>query len=143
MTTQIEPKKQHRIAAGAVAVLMLLMALSLWTIIPLAWLWIGSQVAATQFPSMGPYAIVLFGVIVSILFVAWLLGLLNEVYMNLTGTRSVAPIRMGWMKSLRDSEKAHLPPTVLEMTIVGSVVIAFICMMAWFLTIAGSPLPGG
>ncbi|MBK5232777.1 MAG: hypothetical protein JJE13_07320 [Thermoleophilia bacterium] len=143
MTTQIEPKKQHRIVAGFVAVVMLLAALSLWTIIPLAWLWIGSQVAATQFPSMGPYAIVLFGVIASILVVAWLLGLLSELYMSLTGTKSVAPIRMGWMKSLRDSEKAHLPPTVLEMTIVGSVVIAFLSLMAWFLTVAGSPLPGG
>lgn len=143
MTTQIEPKKQHRIAAGFVAVVMMIAAVSLWTIIPLAWLWIGSQVAATQFPSMGPYAIVLFGVIISILFVAWILGLLNEVYMNLTGTRSVAPIRMGWMKSLRDSERAHLPPTVLEMTIVGSVVIAFLSLMAWFITLAGSPLPNG
>ena len=117
-------EKQHRIAAGFVAALMLLLALSLWTVIPLAWLWIGSQLAATQFPSMGPYLVVLVGVIVSILIMAWILGLLNELYMNLTGTRSVAPIRMGWMKSLRDSEKAHLPPTVLEMTIVGSVVIA-------------------
>ncbi len=143
MTAQIQAKKPHRIAAGFVAGVMLLLALSIWTIIPLAWLWIGSQVAATQFPSMGPYAIVLFGVIVSILAVAWLLGLLNELYMNLTGTRSVAPIRMGWMKSLRDSEKAHLPPTVLEMTIVGSVVIAFLCMMVWFFTLAGSPLSGG
>src|SRR3954451_10060269 len=106
MTTQIQEKKQHRVAAGFVALVMMLMAISLWTIIPLAWLWIGSQVAATQFPSMGPYAIVLFGVIVSILVVAWLLGLLNEVYLNLTGTPIVAPIAMGWMKSLRDSEKA-------------------------------------
>jgi len=126
MTTQIEPKKQHRIAAGGVAAIMLVLALSLWTI-----------------TSMGPYAIVLFGVIASILVVAWILGLLNELYMHLTGTRSVAPIRMGWMKSLRDSEKAHLPPTVLEMTIVGSVVIAFIALLAWFATLAGSPLPSG
>ena len=143
MTTQIERKKPHRIAAGFVAALMLLLALSLWTVIPLAWLWIGSQLAASQFPSMGPYLVVLVGVIVSILIMAWILGLLNELYMNLTGTRSVAPIRMGRMKSLRDSEKAHLPPTVLEMTIVGSVVIAFLCMMVWFFTLAGSPLSGG
>ena len=143
MTTQIEENKSHRIAAGFVAFVMLIAALSLWTIIPLAWLWIGSQLAATQFPSLGPYAVVFFGVIASILVVAWLLGLMNELYMNLTGTRSVEPIRMGWMKSLRDSEKAHLPPSVLEMTIVGSVLIAFVCMMAWFLTIAGSPIAGG
>jgi hypothetical protein len=142
MTTQTPKRKQHRIAAAFVAAVMLLAALSLWTVIPLAWLWIGSQLAATQFPSLGPYAVTLAGVIVSILIVAWLLGLMNEAYLSLTGTRTVAPIRMGWMKSLRDSEKSDEPPSVLETVIVGSVVIAFIALVVWFLTSAGSSLPG-
>lgn len=143
MTTQTPEKKPHRIAAAIVAAMMLLAALSLWTVIPLAWLWIGSQLAATQFPSMGPYAVTLVGVIVSILFVAWLLGLMNEAYLNLTGSRTVAPIRMGWMKSLRDSEKSDQPPSVLEVVIVGSVVIAFITLIIWFFVASGSPLPNG
>ncbi|MGK2955628.1 MAG: hypothetical protein ACSLFI_08180 [Solirubrobacterales bacterium] len=142
MTTQIPEKKQHRIAAAFVAAAMLLSALSLWTIIPLAWLWIGSQLAATQFPSLGPYVVTLIGVIVSILIVAWLIGLMNEVYLSLTGSRTVAPLRMGWMKSLRDSEKSDEPPSVLETVIVGSVIIAFFSLIIWFLTSAGSSLPG-
>ncbi len=140
MTTELHAPKQHRVAAAFVALLMLLLALSLWTAIPLAWLWIGSQLAATQFPSMGPYAVVLGGVIVSILCVAWILGHLNDLYMRLTGVRDVAPIRLGWMKSLRDSQKTQVPPTVLETVIIGSVVLASIAMLIWFFTIAGSPL---
>lgn len=120
---------------------MLLCALSLWTVIPLAWLWIGSQLAATQFPSLGPYAVVLFGVIASILVVAWILGLLNELYLRLTGTHNVVPIRLGWLKSLRDSSSTQHPPSLLETVIVGSVLIACIAFLAWFFTLAGSPLP--
>jgi len=143
MTTETEASRQHRIAAGFVAFIMLLLALSMWTVIPLIWLWIGSQLAASQFPSLGPYAVVLFGVIVSILFIGWLLGLLNEVYLKLTGVRNVAPIRLGWLKSLRDSEKTQRPPSVLETVIVSSVLIAAIALLAWFFTLAGSPISNG
>ena len=143
MTTDTRDPKRHNFLAGLVAFVMLLAALSLWTVIPLIWLWIGSQLAATQFPSMGPYAVVLFGVIISILIVAWLIGLMNELYLKLTGSRDVAPIRLGWMKSLRDSAKTQEPPTVLETVIVGSVVLAFVSMLIWFFTLAGSPLSGG
>ena len=143
MTTDVEERNQHRVAAGFVAFLMLLLALSMWTAVPLAWLWIGSQLAATQFPSMGPYLIVLAGVIVSILIVGWILGLLNEVYLKLTGVKNVAPIRLGWLKSLRDSEKTQRPPSVLETVIVGSVLIAAVALLAWFFTLAGSPITQG
>lgn len=133
---------RRRLLAGLIAASMLLVALSLWTVIPLAWLWIGSQLAATQFPSLGPYAVVLFGVIVSILAGAWLLGILNEVYLRLTGTHNVVPIRLGWLRSLRDSSRAQHPPSLLETVIVASVIIAVVALLAWFFTLAGSPLPG-
>jgi hypothetical protein len=130
----------RRVAAAGVAVLMLLLALSLWTVVPLAWLWIGSQLAGTQFPSLGPYAIVLFGVIFSILVFAWLIGLLNDLYLRLTGTHTVEPIRLGWMKSLRDSSGLQQTPTLLEVVVVGSVVIAAVALVIWFFTLAGSPI---
>mgnify|MGYP001030260989 FL=1 len=139
------PEGKHKVsrtlAAGVVAGIMLLAALSLWSVIPLVWLWIGSQFTDSQFPSLGPYLIVLFGAVASILLVAWVLGRLNEVYIRLTGARDVGPIRMGWMKSLRDSEKTGDPPSLIEVVIIGSVVIAFVAFVAWFFVLAGSPLP--
>ena len=110
--------------------------------IPFLWLWIGSQVAATQFPSLGPYVIVLVGVVATIMFAAWVLGWMNELYLNLTGTHTVDPIRLGWLRSLRDSEAQH-PPTLLEFVVVGSVLLAATCLLFWFLFFAGSPLPTG
>ncbi len=140
MTAGSEKSPIRRVAAAGVAVVMLFAAFSLWTLIPLAWLWIGSQVAATQFPSMGPYAVVLFGVIFSIIFVAWLIGLMNELYMKLTGSHTVEPIRLGWLKSMRDST-IQQPPTLLETVILGSVLFAAISLLVWFFTSAGSSLP--
>ena len=61
---------------------MLLAALSLWTAIPLGWIYIGSKVATTQFPAEGPYAVVAVGIIVSIVLVAWLIGRLNGLYVR-------------------------------------------------------------
>ena len=141
MTTRTEKSPARRVAAAFVALVMLLSALSLWTVVPLAWLWIGSQLAGTQFPSLWPYAVVLFGVILSIIVVAWLIGLMNELYLRLTGSHTVEPIRLGWMKSLRDSA-GQQPPTLLEVVVVGSVIIAAIVLVIWFFTLAGSPIEG-
>ncbi len=143
MTTQTEHKKPRAFLAGIVAFGMLIAALSMWTLVPLLWLWIGSQLAASQFPSMGPYAVVLLGVIGSILIVGWLIGHMNDLYLTLTGSRTVAPIRLGWMKSLRDPAKSNEPPTVMETVIIGSVLLAALCLLAWFFTLAGSPITRG
>lgn len=138
--TDRQPNIPSRTAlAWLIALVMLLAALSLWTVIPLAWLWIGSQVADSQFPSVGPYAVVFFGALLSILVVAWMLGRLNEAYLKLTGSRTVEPIRLGWMKSMRDSTRAR-QTTLLEAVIVGSVLLACVALGLWFFTLAGSPV---
>ena len=94
---------------ASIFVAMLLAALSLWTAIPLGWLWIGSKVADTQFPSMGPYAVVAFGILISVLVVAWMIGRLNRLYMESPAPR-LAPMRPGWMKSMRDTCPGPAPP---------------------------------
>lgn len=141
----VSEEREHNptrsLAAGLIAFVMLLTALSLWTVIPVAWLWIGSQLTETQFPTLGPYLVALCGVIASILIVAWILGLLNELYLNLTGAHHIGPIRPSWLKSMRDTAKDTHPPTLLEVVIVGSVVIAVLALLVWFITLAGSPLP--
>jgi hypothetical protein len=145
-----EPQTQHpsrRVAAGRgaaamiVVVAMLIAALSLWTAIPLTWIYIGSKLSSTQFPSGGPYMIVFVGIVVSILIIAWLLGRLNGLYIRITGTNTVEPIRPAWLKSMRDSPTVPRTATVLETVIVGSVVLASIAAMLWFFLLAGSPIP--
>lgn len=127
--------------AGIVFVVMLLAALSLWTAIPLSWIYIGSKVSHTQFPSQGPYFVVAAGIIVSILLIAWLIGRLNRLYIQITGTNRLTPMRPAWLKSMRDSSAPAGTTTVVEAVLMGSVLLATIALTIWFFLLAGSPLP--
>ena len=83
-------------AASVVFVAMLLAALSLWTAIPLSWIYIASKLSHSQFPSQGPYFVVAAGIIVSVFVVAWLIGRLNRLYLQITGTNRPLDWTNGW-----------------------------------------------
>jgi hypothetical protein len=119
------------LAAGVVFLAMLVAALSLWTAIPLSWIYIGSKLSHTQFPSGGPYAIVAVGIIVSVIVVAWLIGRPNR----------LAPMRPAWLKSMRDTSSTTGTTTVVEAVMMGSVALAALALTIWFFLLAGSPLP--
>ena len=129
------------LAASVVFVAMLLAALALWTAIPVGWIWIGSKVATTQFPAEGPYAVVAVGIIVTILLDAWLIGRLNALYMRITGTNRLTPMRPSWLKSMRDTGGMTSSTTVVEAVMMGSVLLAGVVFVGWFFLLAGSPLP--
>jgi hypothetical protein len=129
------------LAASLVFLAMLLAAFALWTAIPLSWVYIASKLSETQFPSGGPYAVVAIGIIVSILFVAWLIGRLNELYVRITGTNRLAPIRPAWLKSMRDTGGPQNSVTVVEAVLMSSVMLAALALTVWFFLLAGSPLP--
>jgi len=134
-------KPARRIAGATIVAVMVLLAFSLWTVIPLAWIWIGSKLSPTQSPAAGPYAVTFFGIVVSIIIVVWALALLNRVYARLTGTSelSMGPVRL--IRSLSDERKPRRRVSVMEAVIVASVLAALIAMAVWFFWIAGSPVP--
>ena len=135
------PKKVvNRFAATLVVVAMIVAALSLWTVIPLTWVWIGSRVSQTQAPSGGPYMVVLVGIVISILLISWLISRLNHLYVRITGSYDVGAIRPRWLRSMRDEPERHNDPTVLETVIVSSVILAIVALMLWFFLLAGSPI---
>jgi hypothetical protein len=127
--------------ASLIFVVMLFAALALWTVIPLGWIYIGSKVAETQFPAEGPYAVVAVGILVSILVDAWVIGHLNALYMRVTGTNRLAPMRPSWLKSVRDTGGIPGTTTVVEAVLMSSVILAVLVFVGWFLLLAGSPLP--
>lgn len=128
-------------AASGVFAVMLVASISLWTAVPLGWLYVGSMVSDTQFPSQGPYAVVAIGILVSVVVVAWLIGRLNALYIAITGTNRLEPMRPTWLKSMRDSTAPAGSTTVVEAVLMGSVMIAGAVFVAWFFLLAGSPLP--
>lgn len=129
------------LAAGIVFFTMLLAALSIWTAIPLTWIYIGSKVSHTQFPSSGPYFVVAIGIVISVLLMAWVIGRLNRLYIQITGTNRLAPMRSAWLKSMRDSSPRAGSTTVVEAVLMGSVLLAVAAFTAWFFLLAGSPIP--
>jgi hypothetical protein len=131
------------LAAGLVFLAMLLAAFSLWTAIPLSWIYIASKLSHTQFPAGGPYAILGVGILLSVLFVAWLIGRLNNLYVRITGTNRLEPMRPGWLKSMRDTAPVRSSVTVVEAVMMGSVMLAGLALTLWFFLLAGSPIPNG
>jgi len=129
------------LAASLIFLAMLLTALSLWTAIPLGWIYIGSKVSETQFPSGGPYFVVAVGILVSIVLVAWLIGRLNRLYVQVTGTNRLEPMRPAWLKSMRDTAPQANATTVVEAVLMGSVILAALSLTFWFFLLAGSPIP--
>jgi hypothetical protein len=128
-------------AAGLVFTAMLLAAFSLWTAIPLSWVYIASKVSHTQFPSGGPYAVVIVGILASVVFVAWLIGRLNNLYIRITGTNRLEPIRPTWLRSMRDAAPMQSSVTVVEAVLMGSVMMAGLALTLWFFFLSGSPIP--
>lgn len=129
------------LAAGFVFLAMLLAAFSLWTAIPLSWVYIASKLSETQFPAGGPYAVVVVGILLTFVVVAWLIGRLNNLYVRLTGTNRLAPIRPNWLKSMRDTAPVSNSVTVVEAVLMGSVMLAALAITVWFFLLAGSPIP--
>jgi hypothetical protein len=127
--------------AGFIFVSMLLAALSIWTAIPLSWIYIGSKVSHTQFPSGGPYLVVAVGIVFSVIGIAWLIGRLNRLYIQVTGTNRLAPMRPTWLKSMRDTTPRADATTVVEAVLMGSVILAAAVLTVWFFFLAGSPIP--
>jgi hypothetical protein len=129
------------LAAGLVFVAMLLAAFSLWTAIPLSWVYIASKLSQTQFPAGGPYAVVVIGILLTFVAVAWLIGRLNHLYIRITGTNRIGPIRPTWLKSMRDTAPIQSSVTVVEAVLMASVMLAALALTLWFFLLAGSPLP--
>jgi hypothetical protein len=129
-------------AAGFVVAVMILGAFSMWTVIPLAWIWIGSKLSHTQAPSGGPYMIVFFGIVCSIIAMSWVLSRLNRLYVRITGSTKLPHRTLpAWRKSLSDERDSPIGMTVLEVVILASVLLAGVALAIWFFVAAGSPLP--
>jgi len=126
--------------AGLVA-LMVLGGLMLWFGNPVIWLWIGSQMSETQRASMGPYAVVAFGILVSTILVSLGLARIHRRYQEVSGYTPTVRVRLPWMRSVRGEEDSRPEVTVLDVIVVLTALLGLVTALVWFLAFAGSPLP--
>src|SRR5919106_4098485 len=108
--------------SGLILVLMMLGAgLVLWIVVPIAWLYIGSQVQSSSGSVGAALAVMMVGVVVSILAIVPMLGWLNRKHVELREARGL---------------ETH-GATALEAVMTVSVVIAVVAFTIWFFLIEG------
>jgi heme/copper-type cytochrome/quinol oxidase subunit 2 len=109
-------------ASGLILVLMMLGAgLVLWVGVPIAWLYVGSQVQSSSGSVGAALAVMMVGVVVSILAIVPILGWLNRKHVELREARGL---------------ETH-GATALEAVMTVSVVIAVVAFTIWFFLIEG------
>ena len=120
----------------------LVVALAIAVGIPLAWVWIASQIAGTERELTPSLAILITtGILVSywvaLVFGGWMRGRALG-----AETRRAQARRMSWNRSFRDDYRPGQTQTdPVELLFVIVAVIAVVLFEVWFFFFAGSPLP--
>ena len=129
-------------AALLLIALMAVGSISLWLVIPVAWIYAASHIVKTTQPTLGPYLMILFGVPTSMFIVGKLLYRLNGVYERLTGQESEVQVQLPWHRSMRGERRVERRTTVLELVMIISVSLAMLVFGIWFFFFAHASLPG-
>jgi hypothetical protein len=105
--------------------------------LPLAWVWVGSQVQGGTSPSATAIATVVSGLIMSYAFVAviaaWIKGR--------GGARQGAPTRYAWNRSMRDERYTPAATTFLENVLIVATIVVAIVVTVWFLFYGNPGVP--
>ena len=134
-----------RARLGAVALVLAMIAgcLSLWTLNPIFWLWIGSKIDEGGPPSMTAVVVVVLGLVGTGVAIGMLLAKLHASYRDIRGVRMTMKLRAPWSSSAAAAHGKHRPRevelTVLDVILISSVLIAAGLYEYWFLFEAGSP----
>jgi hypothetical protein len=133
---------QTRAAASLLILGMIAGSLAMWIGAPVFWLWLGSHLQKSSQPSMGPYLLIFFGIIVSMVVLGKFLGRLNRTYGRVTGTAATVRVRLPWHRSMRGERDSGRPSTVLDVVMVATVAGALAVLGIWFLFFARLTFPG-
>jgi len=113
-------------------------AMSMWLFNPMFWLWLTGSLQDSTQPSMGPYGLLLLGIILTCVAIGKGISELHRYYQRRTGNTPTIRIIMPWRRSLRggrsqarETDGRH-PVNVLDVIMVVTVVIAVGCFTAWY-----------
>ena len=128
----------------ALAALVGIVALNVWTGSPLLALWIGSRVQGTGPPSMAAIGVVV-AVFAALSFGLYqLLKVLGAAYASAAGEDRTPRQHAPWLRSLRGERETYAGErptlTAVERILVGMVILAFVLLEVWFFFFSGSPI---
>ena len=97
-----------KLVAGLLIVLMAVGSIAMWLVVPFGWIWVVSRQVQSSQPRMGPYVLLLFAIPLSMVAIGKLLGRLNRIYGEVTGTAPEVRVRAA-VASI-DARRARLEP---------------------------------
>jgi hypothetical protein len=122
-----------RFTLGAVVVMLLA------TGIPLAWVWVGSQIQGGTSPSATAIATVVTGCMASYacvaLLAAWFKGRGDH------AARQARRERYAWNRSLRDEAKTAPSTTFLENCLIATTIVVALIVVVWFFLYGNPGVP--
>jgi hypothetical protein len=119
----------HRHLAGFGLVLVMAAgSIVMWLVSPVVWLWIASRMTSSSQPSLGPYLLVLVGMVLTAVVIGKFLGIDRREHAT-------------WNRSMRGERKSVNDRGVLEQVMLISVGCALVLFGIWFFGFAGSSLP--
>jgi hypothetical protein len=122
--------------------LMAIGSVVMWIGVPVGLIYLASRLADSSKPSMGPYLLILVGLVVGMMAVGKLLGALDRYHGRITGLDDGKPEQAAWMKSMRGDRERKRRRSVLDSVMMISVGVALLLFGIWFFAFAGSSLPG-
>jgi hypothetical protein len=117
---------------AVLAIAIVVGSLAMWLGIPLFWIWVMSQLI-DEYPSI--YLLSLAACPLTMIIWGWMLYRLNRVYGELTPHDPDAPgvQRSAWLGSLSGERKpVRRQPTLLDVSMIVSVILALTVMAIWF-----------
>ena len=127
----------------ALACVIIVGSLIFWIGIPLFWIWIAGQLI-DEYPSI--YLFAMAACPLTMIGWGWVLNRVNRVYLHVTPPPPDAPgtQRSAWLGSLSAERRPRRrAPTLLDVSMIISVIIALMAMAVWFFVFAhnAGPLP--
>jgi hypothetical protein len=126
---------------------MVVGSVTLWIANPALWLWLTSHLQSGTQASMGPYLLLIVGIVITSVLLAKGLAALNRLYARVTGTAGTVVIHLPWHRMRgAEHESRQRETTVLDVVMVTSVVVAAVALAVWFFVVHPTPPglePGG
>jgi hypothetical protein len=128
----------------ALAAILTIVGLNVWTGGPLLALWVGSRVQGSGPPTMGAVFVVVVVLAAVCLALSFVFARLNRAYQALSGQAATVRQHTPWLRSMRGErpQYAGAEPTLTtpERILVGMVVVAFVLFEIWFFFFSTSPI---
>ena len=114
--------------------------------VPLAWVWIGSQLQGDSGATTTNFSVamaILFGIIATYVLLLYLAGIVMALFETASRAPQQRP-RSPWMRGMTDTRQVKRPGDTLgnvERIFIVTTVIVTVAFWLWFAFEAGSPLP--